>query len=261
MKLGLCSISRRDDPLAEVCREAAEVGFDGIELWGQPPHLPALTREAGAEAAAVVRDAGLEPAVMGSYLRPGAASFGSELDGVLAAAEGYGAPLLRVWAGDKSDSKATEDDWQRALADFRTLLDRCGDRVITIERHAQTLSESAAGTERLLAELTDPRLTLNYQHAHGATTETDVAEIRRFGERISNVHAQNTRDGVPWSLEQGELDYHPICGALRAIGYNGYIEVEFVRGEGRRELSPDEHREALTRDFAYLRSCLEAATE
>jgi len=74
-----------------VVTEAAELGCAAIELWGQPPHLTALTEEAGAQAAAVVGGAGLATTVLGSYLRPGTDEFATQLAGVLAAARGYGA--------------------------------------------------------------------------------------------------------------------------------------------------------------------------
>ena len=40
MKLGLCTIAFQEKPLEEVIDIAADHGFDGIELWGKPPHLP-----------------------------------------------------------------------------------------------------------------------------------------------------------------------------------------------------------------------------
>ena len=41
MKLGLCTIAFRDRPLEEVISIADDYGFDGIEIWGQEPHMPA----------------------------------------------------------------------------------------------------------------------------------------------------------------------------------------------------------------------------
>ena len=43
MKLGLCTIAFQEKPLEEVIDIAADYGFDGIEVWGKPPHLPATT--------------------------------------------------------------------------------------------------------------------------------------------------------------------------------------------------------------------------
>ncbi len=262
MQLGLCSITRRHDPLADVCREAALVGIDGLELWGQPPHLPELTEAAGRAARETVEAAGLLPLVMGSYLRPGTDSFAAQLDGVLAATRGFGAPLLRVWAADVSGSDASEAVWERTIGDFQTLLDRCGELIITVERHAQTLTESADGSARLLEALPDPRLTLNFQHQNGHKTADDVTEIHRFGPRISNVHAQNRKAGQAWGVAGGELDYGPIVAALCQVGFTGAIEVEFVRCEGRQtDLTPEQHTTALIDDVACLAEAIAAAVD
>ncbi|MCC7495331.1 MAG: sugar phosphate isomerase/epimerase [Fimbriimonadaceae bacterium] len=262
MKYGLCSIARRYDDLAEVCAEAAELGFDGLELWAQPPHLPALTAAAGAAAAAVVRAAGLETAVFGSYLRPGAEDFAAQLDGTLAAARGYGAPRMRVWAGGLSDSEASREDWDACLHDFRRLLAVCGDLELTVERHGRTLTESAAGTQRLLDALTDPRVTLNFQYAAGLDTTATCDEVRRFGPRIGNCHAQNHLGGQPSALEHGELDYRRIIQALIAAGFDGWIEVEFARYELRSsELTPEQRRAGLQADLRCLQEAVTHATE
>ncbi len=259
MKIGLCSIARKLDPLDEVVAEAAELGCEAIELWGQPPHLTALTEEAGARAAAVVRGAGLATTVLGSYLRPGAADFAAQLPGVLAAAHGYGARLVRVWAGGVSDARADQAVWDQVIADFERLLGACGDLVLSIERHGGTLAESAEGAARLLDRLPDARVTLNFQYARGVDTAGTIAEIHRFWPRISNVHAQNVRDGVPWDLAGGDLDYQAILRALATLGYDGLVEVEFIRLGGQTsDLTASQRRAALAADLDHLRQALAA---
>jgi sugar phosphate isomerase/epimerase len=39
MKLGLCTIAFREKPLEDMIDIAADYGFDGIEIWGQTPHM------------------------------------------------------------------------------------------------------------------------------------------------------------------------------------------------------------------------------
>ncbi len=261
MKIGLCSIARKTDPLTEVCAEAAAVGFEGIELWGRPPHLPEPTEAAGAAAREVVLAAGLSPAVCGSYLRPGTDGFAGELDGVLAAARGYGAPLLRVWAGGVADHQADESVWRRVVADFEVLLAACGELGVTVERHGGTLTESEAGAARLLDLLPDPRLTLNYQIRRGADQAGTLAELVRFGPRLGNVHAHNVRGDGPWSLAGGDLDYGLLLACLSDLGYKGYVELEFLVVDGRHDgYSADQRRAGLLEEVACLRSGLAALT-
>lgn len=258
MNIGLCTISRRTDPLAEVAAQAAAAGCDGIELWGQPPHLPELTGKAGTAAREIVLGAGLEPAAYGSYLRAGVDGFADQLAGVLAAAEGFSAPLLRVWAGGGSDAEASEAQWQQCLDDLARLLDSCGERRVVVERHSRTLTESLAGAERLLTALDDPRLNLCFQYLEGHDTAETVREMIALWPRIGHVHAQSYGASGPSSLAAGRLDYREILGTLRSLGYLGYVEVEFVRrADGTPPADADEHRVLLAADVAYLRACLD----
>jgi sugar phosphate isomerase/epimerase len=86
-----------------------------------------------------------------------------------------------------------------------------------------------------------------------------VEEIRRLGSRIWNVHAQNYRreDGVTRATDlcSGEIDYEQVVQALRGIGYDGYLELEFIR----RGTTPSAELDALATeraaraDYALLR--------
>jgi len=41
VKIGVCTIAWRDQlPIFEIIETAARIGFDGIEVWGRPPHTP-----------------------------------------------------------------------------------------------------------------------------------------------------------------------------------------------------------------------------
>src|SRR2546430_2235288 len=46
MKVGLCTIAYQELPLEEALDRAAALQFDGVELWGKPPHLAAGAGEA-----------------------------------------------------------------------------------------------------------------------------------------------------------------------------------------------------------------------
>jgi len=66
---------------------------------------------------------------------------------------------------------------------------------------------------------------------------------------------------VPWDLAGGELDYPAILRVLASLGYDGLVEVEFIRLGGQSsDLSPEQRRVALAADLAYLREALAAST-
>ena len=110
MKVGLCTIAYQELPLEEALDRAAAIQFDGVELWGKPPHLPAGAGEAeGRAIGEAIRERGLEAAVFGSYLRAVEEPFAPAADALLAVARGLGAPLVRVWAADRGSDRADDD--------------------------------------------------------------------------------------------------------------------------------------------------------
>ena len=71
MKLGLCTIAFQEKPLEEVIDIAADHGFDGIEVWGKPPHLPADYDESYVKnIKEMAQRKGLAISAFGSYVDP-----------------------------------------------------------------------------------------------------------------------------------------------------------------------------------------------
>jgi sugar phosphate isomerase/epimerase len=262
MKVALCTIAYQEQALEEALDRAAAMEFDGVELWGKPPHLPVAAGEAeGRAIGEAIRERGLEAAVFGSYLRAVEEPFAAAADALLAVARGLGAPLVRVWAADRGSDRA--DDAIYALT-ARNLTDLCrrgadlGLRFV-LERHNNTLADTLDSTLRLLEMSAAPNLGVNYQILGGADTATAVAEIQHLAGRIWNVHAQNHRreDGVSAASDlcSGEIDYEKVVDALHAVGYEGYLELEFIR----RGTTPSAQLDALAieravrADYALLR--------
>lgn len=61
----------------------------------------------------------------------------------------------------------------------------------------------------------------------------DVAEvIRSFGHVIDNFHLKDFEQGEWKVLGQGAIDFNPIFGAIREIGYKGWISADEESGGG-----------------------------
>ena len=72
-----------------------------------------------------------------------------------------------------------------------------------------------------------------------------IESIELLGKKIINVHAQNAdENGKGCGLADGIIDYNEVVQKLADIGYDGYLEVEFIHGENK--LS------ALQRDRDFL---------
>ncbi len=251
-KTGLCTIAFRERELEDVLLLASNAGFDAIELWGKRPHDPEDEKEA-CKVKEKAADMGLDIGVYGSYLRAGDLQDENEVASVFSKAAVLGAPLIRVWAGNKSALEADDSDWNKCLEDFRTLCRYAESEGVNlaVEMHEDSLADTAAGAKKIVESIDSPCLGLNYQPL--ADMQTDEQErLKEVVQYVVNVHAQN------WTKSSGQrrqsligegfFDYKCIYRILRDAGFHGYMEVEFVRGDG-----SEAKERALKQDFVYLR--------
>jgi sugar phosphate isomerase/epimerase len=99
MKLGLCSIAFQDKPLEEVIDIAAEYGFDGVEVWGKPPHMPAEYDETHVKNIRnLAQQKGLAVSAFGSYVDPLMTFHQKHLEEAFKIAHELGTDLIRIWS-------------------------------------------------------------------------------------------------------------------------------------------------------------------
>jgi len=74
-----------------------------------------------------------------------------------------------------------------------------------------------------------------------------AAQIRRWADRLVNVHLEDMRRGVHEHLMfgEGEIDFPPVLHALAEAGYRGGVHVELSRHSHQ---APEAARQA----FEYL---------
>ena len=265
MKAGFATIALRQLGVLEVIDLAAEAGFEGVEIWGRSPHTPDVFDE---KHFAAIRERvlarGMEPAVFGSYVNSASPDFEEQALTALKIAETLGSGIIRVWAGDKEPPDAVDDDWTRNAANLKWMADLAAERSITLamEMHGGTLTIAPEGTLRLLELARADNLKLNYQ-VNDLGNQDIERSVGMVGPHVVMVHAQNfTRapegSAHPWErslIEDGLVDYSRILDMLRPYGFDGYVEVEFLKGE------PDTERmvEAMKKDAAFLRRITRAA--
>lgn len=257
MNLGLCTISAKERPVKEVIELAGGAGYDGVEIWGRD-HVGDGSEEVCRRIAETAEESEVGIPVYGSYLRCGTDAFDDEIDGELAVTDRLGADLIRVWAGREEFGDHTEDHWNRIVADLERLTERAAayNVDVTVEKHANTLTNDLDGARRLIEAVDEERCQLNYQPGFGIP----AAELEREGKALAslsnNVHLQAVRDS-------GERERCPLSAAyydLEAVldpfleDFEGYANVEFVT---------DEHpyREAIAADNRYLRSVIGRRSE
>jgi sugar phosphate isomerase/epimerase len=255
-KTALCTIAFQDRPLNEVLELAAKARFDGVEPWGKPDHLP-LTSEDNRvrEVKRKLDSLGLACSQYGSYVRLGddkpAAQQKDDMARSIEIARMLGTRIIRIWAGAKNSDELSSGEWNRIVSDA---VQYCGMAeptgiLLAMEMHGNTLTNRAAAMLELIRRVNRPCLKANFQIL--ANTEDSYERAEKAGPHVVMCHAQNvstTGKELPL-ISEGVVDFRRIYRILRKFGFDGFFEVEFVRGK-----TFEEKVDALKRDCAYLRT-------
>jgi len=159
-----------------------------------------------------------------------------------------GSACVSLWSGVVRDGADTKTAWGRLIAGLREVLDYAALRGVAIgfEPEPGMFIDSVARYQELLSHIDVPqlRLTLDIGHLH-CQGETPVPDsIRRWADRLVNVHIEDMRRGVHEHLMfgEGEIEFPPVLQALAEVGYRGGVHVELSRHS---HMGPDAARQAI----------------
>ena len=244
MRAGLCSVTFRQLPAEAIVDLAAEGGVEAIE-WGADVHVPPGDTATAEKAAARCADAGVACASYGSYLAVGRDP--AETGPVIETAAVLGADNVRVWCPDEGGTVA---DVARAL-DTIAMAAAEHDLTVSLEFHPGTLTETAASTLALLAEVEAPNVFTYWQPDPRLEPFQFLAELARVLEHLSHVHVFH------WRADHRRL---PLAGAEWWSGALRIVRGTAGRWTGPRvafiEFVPDDDPEQLAGEVATLRTWL-----
>jgi sugar phosphate isomerase/epimerase len=247
---GLVSITFRSLTSEAVIDLVAKSGLHGIE-WGGDVHVPHGDLAAARDVGRRTRDAGLAVAAYGSYYRLSH----SETDGlafecVLDNAVALGAPLIRVWVGDRASRQADDVYIDSVARDAARIADLAAQANVDVafEFHTGTLTDTPASCRDLLDRVQRANLRTLWQPMHGETMEHNLAGLRLLADRLANVHVfhwwPTPAERLP--LSSGADRWAAYLKVAKAAGARWAL-LEFVAGD-----SPD----AFLRDAAELNRLL-----
>lgn len=250
MKLGLCTIAFQEKPLEEVIDIAAEYGFDGIEVWGKPPHTPADYEKSYIHNIRdMARQKNLEISAYGSYVDPLMHLHQQYFEEAFNIAYELGTDLIRIWTGGGPSKSILPADKRLILFRLVALSQWANFRNIKMgmEMHNNQLTDTVDSILEIIENINQPSLKSYYQPLSRYDADEPIAAIQRLAPHIVNVHAQNfDENGKACAIADGVVDYSKIIEILHETGYEGYIHVEFLHG--------DNKLEALQRDRDFLAS-------
>jgi sugar phosphate isomerase/epimerase len=242
-RLGFCSISALDRPLARAAEATAAAGLDGLEVTDRPPHLePGVPLATVHKAGRAVREAGVEVLAYGSYLGREGPRDAARAAHEVAVAEALGAPRLRIWAEPVPSAPAEGfDETVRLVAATCDAAAACGIDVV-VERHVGSFADTPERIERLFAAVARPNLALNYQvldFLPPGAVPAQPDDARRLIPLARYFHLKNYQPnpeaGGPLlpggSLAAGAIDQRALLAAAFEAGYTGPLTIEFLSFE------------------------------
>ncbi len=239
-------------PLLEhekVCDLVRMLGFGAIDigLMGNRSHVrPEVVRENPREWAGRIderiRGRGLEIADLflipwtdfetlapnhpDSSEREKAASLFRDILGLAAALDVTGMTMLPgiAWDGESHDASL-----ERSSVELRWRVDEAAAVGVTLSIEPHVGSVVAAPADALrLCELT-PGLTLTLDHTHFAYQGFAQADADTLIPHTRHYHARGATQGrLQAPMGQNELDFGRVVDQLGAVGYDGYLAVEYV---------------------------------
>ena len=151
-----------------------------------------------------------------------------------------GADCVSFWSGTVRDGAADREAMDRLVDGLVPIIHHAAQRNVviafepepgmlidTMARFADLLNELAAR----LVDLGPFQLTIDVGHLHCQGEVPIAGQLRRWAERLVNVHIEDMRSGVHEHLMfgEGEIDFPPVIAALNEIGYDGVLGVELSR--------------------------------
>lgn len=239
----------------EAVERIATIGYDGVELLADTPHLYADTLSLSElkQLKTVIDSTGLkvtninantamgyygrefwEPLFEPSLANPDAALRRWRLDyskKCVDLANFMGAPCVSVTSGRAVPGVDPKKSLDYLRDSLRQLAAYAGERsvCIGIEYEPGLLVERYEELMTLLEEIGSPCLGANLDLGHSHVLgENPKMVIEGLGSRIFHVHVEDIRDRKHYHLipGTGDMDFAEILDILSTNGYNGFLTVE-----------------------------------
>lgn len=187
MKTGFTTITFREMSVDELIQLAKETNLTGIE-WGGDVHIPPdSTTEFICDVKQKCTQAGLDVLSYGSYYR---GLDDQDFEPILNTASTLGAPIIRIWAGNKSPELVDDVFFNQLVQNIKNICDMAIKKGIKIalEYHDKTMTETKESALRLIQAVDKPNLYTYWQPNPKVSFEEHIAEIQLLMPWICTYH-------------------------------------------------------------------------
>lgn len=258
MQLGMNTVIFGASDLATALQHVAYAGYENVELAAIKGMAEHVSLESDAQQ---IRDLlaqfNLKPTAMEA-----ATQERERLQGLLHLAAQIGIPIVNIGSGGKTGDEDSTLEAIERVRDFARMAGDAGVKLAVKPHVGQAIHNAQTGV-RLMQEVDEPALGLNFDPSHLARADDDPAQVAPlWGDKIITSHFRDCPvrvPGPPGTPEQqipgrGALDLPGILRALKGINYGGPLNLEVIGAQGY-ELSRAMGIAAESR--GYLRRCLQ----
>lgn len=241
LKTGLVSVTFRQLTPERIIELSKEAGIDGIE-WGGDVHVPHGDIETAVKVRTMTEKANLTIAAYGSYYKLGTYENPTkEFEKVLNSAKALGAPLIRVWAGNKGSKDSDDHWWDKIVTESRAIAERAELEGIKIsyEYHANTLTDTKESTERLLNEVDHQNIFSYWQPNWNISNEERLEGLKSVLPKLTNVHIFYWEGLDRFPLIEGIESHNSFIDILNRSQKDHYIMLEFVKEDSEEQFLKD----------------------
>ncbi|MBQ2742383.1 MAG: sugar phosphate isomerase/epimerase, partial [Oscillospiraceae bacterium] len=271
----------------DVCRMAAQIGYDGIEFRGEPPvEMEGLSfREYCEEIAAAKKKYSLSEILFGIAVRGYTSddkatrekAISDVVEKVKIANDICGTTLCNTFGEDiqskiqtapagayefTGSAAAEQRDWDMAVEAFDKIgrgLEKLGVR-FAFETHMIFLHDLPRASKKLVDLIDSPVIGINMDYGNTVyfPEYPSVEEtIDIYGDKIFYTHLKNSvsipgsgNKRLPTALSDGEINHRIYLKKLREVGFDGPIGIEAPR--------PGDRTHFAKQDFDYFKAVMKS---
>lgn len=220
-----------------IAKLAFDCGVSDIE-WGGDIHLPMGDTDAINKVNELKERYSLHSLSYGSYYRVGDGDTATFRD-IVDTASAIGAKVIRVWLGKVSGEKTDKDQFNKMVAEVRTLADIANEKGIKIafEFHNGTFNDSGDNAIKFLSAVNNDNVGTYWQPLSNKSDEQNLKKVLPY---LLGIHVFNwDRFSKRHSLRLGTKKWKKFIEIAKESSAEIPYIIEFVKGDKVKQFEKD----------------------
>jgi sugar phosphate isomerase/epimerase len=258
MKLGMNSVVFAPVDLETALQHVAWSGYEYVELAAIAGMCEHVSLESDPQK---IKDLLAQNNLTATAMEA-ATNDGERLKKLFALAAQIGIGIVNIGSGGKTGDEESTEQSIELMREFAKMASDAG-VLLAVKPHVGQAIYNAATGLRLVNEVTEESIGLNFDPSHLARADENPAEVAtRWGSKIITSHFRDCPVRVPGppgtpdlqTPGRGALDLPEILQSLKTIGYSGPVNLEVI---GTKEYSLSRCAIVAAESRGYLHRCFQ----